>query len=71
MVVSGYVYRPDMEQEEIEAYVDAVMVEFMPVLRDAVDTWARLGVEVPTPKELIDALMEEAFGRSDATDAGQ
>lgn len=58
-----------MEPSEIEAYVDAVMAEFMPVLRDAVDTWARLGVTVPTPQELAELLIEETFGPS--SDDGQ
>ena len=53
-----------MEPEEIEAYVDAVMVEFMPVLRAAVDTWARLDLVAPAPRELVELLIEAVFGPS-------
>lgn len=62
--------RRAMTPEEIKAYVDAVMVEFMPVLRAAVATWARLGVVAPAPEELVDRLIEEAFGKTRSVDDG-
>lgn len=59
---------PEEIPEEITAYVDAVMVEFMPVLRAAVATWERLGVVAPAPEELVEMLIDRAFGPSRSTD---
>lgn len=60
--------RPAMNADEINAYVHAVMVEFMPVLRAAVATWERLDIGAPQPEELVDMLIERALGPTYAAD---
>lgn len=64
-------HRPAMKPDENAAYVDAVMAEFMPVLRAAVNIWARLGVVAPAPEDLVERLIEGAFGPSRPVNYGE